>query len=451
MNPEFSYRTREKCVESIDNEVRDVAIIGGGITGSGIASLLAQNNISNTLLEMNDFASGTSSGSSKLIHGGLRYLAQGHLILTRHLLKERNYLLRSVNFVKKLDFDIIIDSHSWSGTEIRLGLFLYSLLGGGFKIPRMIRNKGTYPKEVKGYFRYHDAFTSDSELVIHNIVSAVRYGSECLNYARFTGMKKEGALSRIFFADSTTGKEHSFLARYIINCAGPWVREVADSLGVPQHGVFRLSKGVHLIFRKEDAPVKNAIAFRTHIDRRQMFIIPAGKVTIVGTTDTFTDRPDDFSVTSEDIDYIIKSSSRLLPKISEDKILASYAGIRPLFGSGKSPGEISRDFYIDVSGNVISVFGGKLTDYRNVARKAGKILAGISHMKIKTGGLPVIDYRRPKKIKGYDYFIDSECAMTPEDVYRRRTADSLFEPDFKAIEEEVTAAFQKREDLPSLH
>lgn len=448
MHPEFSYRTRANCVEALDDQIRDVAIIGGGITGSGIANLLAQNSISCTLLEMNDFSSGTSSGSSKLIHGGLRYLAQGHFILTRHLLKERNYLMKNVDFVKKLDFDIIIDDHSWSRTEIRFGLFLYSLLGGSFRIPRMIKNKGVYPPDVKGYFRYHDAFAMDSVLVIHNIVSAVMHGSECLNYARFMGSEKEGNLTRIFFTDSTTGKEHSFLARYVINCAGPWVKEIAGKLGVPEHGVFRLSKGVHLIFRKKDAPVKNAVAFRSRIDRRQMFIIPAGKVTIVGTTDTFTEKPDDFSVTPDDIDYIIKSASSLLPRISRDNMITSYAGIRPLFGNGDTPGEISRDFYIDVSGNVISIFGGKLTDYRNVARKAGKILARISGLKIMTSGLPVIDYRRPKRIKGYDYYIDRECAMTPEDLSRRRTAESLLDPGFRESEAKVTEVFRKREDMP---
>ncbi len=448
MGPEFSYATRKEGIASLDGQIRDVAIIGGGITGSGVANLLAQNNISTVLLEKKDFASGTSAGSSKLIHGGLRYLAQGHFILTRHLLKERNYLLRNAGFVNKLEFDILIDRHSWGRTSVGFGLFLYSILGGSLRLPRMIRNKGEYPPDVKGYFRYYDAYSVDSVLVIHNIVSAVKHGAQCINYAGFTGIVKENGFYRINFKDHTSGREHSFLARYVVNCAGPWVREVAGILGVPDHGIFRLSKGVHLIFRKKHANVKRAIAFRTHIDGRQMFVIPAGKVTIVGTTDTFTDDPDDFSVTGEDIHYIVESAKRLLPKITEKNVLTSYAGIRPLFGTGESPGEISRDFYIDVSGNIISIFGGKLTDYRNVARKACRLLSRISDLNIKTSGLPVIDYSRPEKIEGYGYYIDHECAITPEDVYRRRTASSLYDPEFSKTEEEIRKSFLARSDMP---
>lgn len=450
MAAEFSHKTRRATIDSLNGQVRDVAIIGGGITGSGIANLLAQNNISTVLIERSDFASGTSAGSSKLIHGGLRYLAQGHFMLTRHLLKERNYLLRNVNFVTKLDFDILIDSNSWGRREITFGLFLYNLLGGNFRIPRMIKNRGEYPSDVRGYFRYHDAYATDSVLVIHNIVSAVKHNAECLNYAEFTGFKKEGDFYRITFKDGTTGNEHSFTAKYIINCAGPWVKQIADKLGVRGKGTFRLSKGVHLIFRKEDAECRNAIAFRSHLDKRQMFVIPAGKVTIVGTTDTFTDSPDDFSVNPEDTKYIIESAKRILPEIKEDKVLTSYAGIRPLFGTGNSPGEISRDFYIDVSGRIISIFGGKLTDYRNVARKTGKVLSRISGLRIRTSGLPLVDYSRPDSISGYDYYIDNECAMTPEDICRRRTAASLYEPEFSKIEEEVLETFRRREDVPAL-
>lgn len=449
MDFEFSHRTRKKELESIDNTIADVTVIGGGITGSGIANLLAQNNVKVVLLEMNDFASGTSSGSSKLIHGGLRYLAQGHFMLTRHLLKERNYLMRNVDFVSKLDFDILIDRFSWSSRTIRFGLLLYSLLGGKIQLPRMIENTGEYPSDVKGYFRYHDAFAVDSILVIHNVVSAVKHGALCFNYSDFTGISDENGNYRIHFIDKISGKEHSFLSKHVINCAGPWVRNVANKLGIKDHGVFRLSRGVHLIFNKEVAGVPRAIAFRSHLDGRQMFVIPAGKVTVIGTTDTFTEDPDDFSVKKEDINYIVESAKRLLPEISADNVLTSYAGIRPLFGKGDTPGEISRDFYIDLSGNVISVYGGKLTDYRNVARKTCRMLAHNSSLKIKTKGLPLVDYRRPETITDYDYYINHECAMTPEDIYRRRTASSLFDPEFKRIEEEVKEVFSEVKELSS--
>lgn len=447
---DFSYITRKQELEKLDGTDVEFTIIGGGITGSGVASILAQNGISPVLLERADFASGTSSGSSKLIHGGLRYLAQGHLMLTRHLLKERNYLLKKVSFVKRLSFDILIDAYSWSRKEVRFGLFLYGLLGGNLRIPRMKRNSGKYPESVKGYFEYHDAYATDSVLVIHNIVSAVRHGAMCFNYTDASEFTKEGEYYRIKLVDRTSGREYSIRSRYIINCAGPWVKEVADSLGARSHGVFRLSKGVHLIFRKEDVPVQNAIAFRSKIDGRQMFVIPAGKVTIVGTTDTFVESPDDFSVTDEDIKYIVESTARLFPEISGNRILTSFAGIRPLFGTGDNPGEISRDFYISRDGNTVSVFGGKLTDYRNVARKVAKVISSVSGKSLKTSGLPLIDYRRPDAVSGFDYYIDNECALTPEDIYRRRTADSLYEPDFERIKEKIEDTFRKREDAPAI-
>ncbi len=450
-SPEFSYATRKKHLESLDGSTREFTVIGGGITGSGVAALLAQNGIQPVLLDRSDFSSGTSSGSSKLIHGGLRYLAQGEVMLTRHLLKERNYLLKNVNFVTPLNFDILIDDNSWSKREITLGLFLYNLLAGRIALPRMKRNAGKYPEHVKGYFTYYDAYATDSVLVIHNIVSAVRNGASCINYANVESIEEvDDGHYRITVEDRATGRKISFRSKYIVNCAGPWVKEVADMIGVPGKGVFRLSKGVHLIFRKEDCPAVNAIAFRSHIDRRQMFVIPAGKVTIIGTTDTFVDSPDDFSVTDEDIHYIISSSKRLYPDLTAEKVLTSYSGIRPLFGTGETPGEISRDFYISSRGHAVSVFGGKLTDYRNVARKVARAVSAVSGRGIRTKGLPVIDYRRPEVIDGYDYYIDHECALTPEDVYRRRTAVSLYEPEFESLKEGIIETFRRVEEIPEI-
>lgn len=442
----FSFLTRGEFLEGINGREVDFTVIGGGITGAGIANILAQNGLEPVLLESSDFASGTSSGSSKLIHGGLRYLAQGHLLLTRHLLKERNYLQKHVDFVQKLDFDILIDRYSWSSGKIRFGLFLYSILGGGFRIPKFKRNEGEYPPDVKGYFRYHDAYAVDSVLVMYNIVSSVNHGARCINYAAATSIVREGEFYRIEVRDMLSDHTYSFKSRYIINCAGPWVKTVADMLKVESEGIFRLSKGVHLIFRKSDVPVNRAIAFKSHIDGRQMFFIPAGKVTIVGTTDTFTDRPDDFSVNEEDIDYIIRSSERLFTGVSRKNITASYAGIRPLFGTGDTPGDISRDFFILRSYNTISVFGGKLTDYRNVARKVATLVSKMSGKSMKIRGLPAIDYKRPARLKNPEYFIEEECALTPEDVYRRRTADSLYMPDFEKRRDIVTERFNQAFD-----
>ncbi len=441
--PSFSYKEREQFIRSLSGGNVLVTIIGGGITGAGIANLLAQNGLKPVLLERSDFSSGTSSGSSKLIHGGLRYLAEGRIGLTRHLLKERNYMLKHLDIVKRMRFDILVDSYSWSRNTIRFGLFFYGLLGSSLRIPRMHENAGKYPQSVRGYFEYHDAFTIDSVLVIHNILSAVVKGARCINYAPVISLEKTGDNFLISFVDRLTGGVLSFRSRYIINSAGPWVRTVDDMISLSPKGRFRLSKGVHLVFRSEAVPIKNAVAFRTPVDGRQMFLIPAGKVTIAGTTDTFTDSPDDFSVEEQDRSYVMKSVEHIFPNVGRGDIVAEYSGIRPLFGEGKTPGEISRDFFISRYERSISVYGGKLTDYRNVARKVSREFERISGIQIKSKRLPEVFYRRPEgKIKP-SYFINHECAITPEDVYRRRTAYAILDPENQGVKEEIFSAFDR--------
>lgn len=425
---EFSPSTRNREILDIDNTEVNAVIIGGGITGAGVANILAQNSINPVLLEMNDFGSGTSSGSSKLIHGGLRYLAQGHFRLTKQLLAERNYLVKNTDFIHMLDFDILVDKYSWGKSKIRLGLFMYGLLGGGKKFPRFVRNSGKYNRSVTGYFTYNDAFGIDSVLVIHNVISAHMLGAHCLNYCKVKDIMEDRDQYTIKFVDKQNSKEHVLKTKYVINCGGPWANQISSKLGIPEDN-FRLSRGIHLIFKREDLPVDNCVVFRSHIDGRQMFLIPYEGVTIAGTTDSFVDSPDDFSIAEEDKDYIVKSTARLFPSINDRKIVSSYAGIRPLFGKGDTPGEVSRDFFVKSHNGFISVYGGKLTDYRNVARKVAVQFSRVSGIKIRTKGLPEIIYRRPKVIADPSYFIRHECAITPEDILRRRTAVSILDPD----------------------
>ena len=426
---EFSFRTRKEDFESAGGTKFDALIIGGGIIGAGVANLLAQNGVKALLVDKGDFASGTSSGSSKLIHGGLRYLAQGRILLTRDLLKERNYLMKNTDIVSRLDFDILMDEYSWKPYTIRLGLLMYNILGGKFRIPSMKENDGKYGPGVKGYFSYFDGMTDDSRLVIYNIVSAHNNGAICLNYASVTGLRKRGSEIVADLEDQINGGKSSVTADAVINCAGPWAEEVMKMYGVENDEKFRLSKGVHIIVSREDLPVDRAIAFRSHIDKRQMFVIPREEVVIIGTTDEFVDEPDDFSVPDEDVKYIIDSARRIFPSLSESMILTAYSGLRPLFGKGDSPGEVSRDFSIKSTGNFITVFGGKLTDYRSASRNVAEHYSRISGRKIRTKGLPRIDYRREKTENPYSYEIEYECAITFEDILRRREALSLYSRD----------------------
>jgi glycerol-3-phosphate dehydrogenase len=442
---EFSYRTRKIQLGEIAGKRARVLIVGGGIVGAGVANILAQNGLQPVLVERCDFASGTSSGSSKLIHGGLRYISQGRFLLVRDLLRERNYLLDKTDIVKKLNFDIVVDDYSWGSASIRAGLFLYGILGNGFSIPRRRRNTGKYPAGVRGYFSYWDGVTDDASLVIYNIVSAQRNGARCLNYTELKSISWTGGWFDVRLSDRFTGEERAMEADAVVNCAGPWAMKVAEMCGIVERGEFRLSKGVHIIVDRKIVPVSDAVVFRSHLDGRQMFVIPREKVVIIGTTDEFVDDPDDFSIPEEHTDYIVRSAARLFPSVTRESILTSYAGIRPLFGRGSSAGSVSREFSVSVHGRFISVFGGKLTDYRSASRRVASVLARVSGLKIRTKGMPVVDYAR-ESMDGnpYEYAIMHECAMTFEDIARRRFGLSIYSGDLGASERDrIYAALEK--------
>ncbi len=442
---EFSYRTRKLQLGEIAGTRVRVLIVGGGIVGAGVANILAQNGLQPVLVEKGDFASGTSSGSSKLIHGGLRYISQGKFMLVRELLRERNYLLRKTDLVKKLNFDIIVDDYSWGRASIRAGLLLYGILGSHPGMPRWNRNNGKYPDKVSGYFSYWDGVADDASLVIHNIASAQKNGARCLNYTELKAVSRNSRGFTARLADRFTGGEIAIEADAVVNCAGPWAMKVAEMCGITEGGEFRLSKGVHIVVARNVVPVQDAVVFRSHLDRRQMFVIPRGRVVIIGTTDEFVDRPDDFSIPEEHTDYIIRSAARLFPSVTHESILTSYAGIRPLFGRGKSAGSVSREFSVSVHGKFISVFGGKLTDYRSASRKVASVLARASGIKIRTKGLPVVDYvRQGIGDNPYDYSIMYECAMTFEDIARRRFGLSIYSEDLGESEKgKIEAALEK--------
>ena len=437
MDMEFSYKTRISDIEKIKGKQCDVLIVGGGITGAGIANILAANGLNVVLAEKGDFASGTSSGSSKLIHGGLRYLAQGEIMEVRSLLKERNYLTANTEIVKPMDFHILVDQYSWRKGTLRFGLYLYNLLSGKFSIPRFKENHGLYPETVRGYFVYNDSYTDDSLLVMSNIITAKMHGAVCLNYVEAVEFVTQDSGSQATLLDHTTGERFTVQPEVIINAAGPWAGELSSKLDLKlEHGL-KLSKGIHLVVPAEKIPVKNAIAFRTYIDKRQMFIIPRGEVVHIGTTDTFTSAPDDFTVTDDDIEYVVKSVAKLFPSLRKEDVITSFCGIRPLFGEGNDPGTVTRDFELRMKGNVLSILGGKITNYRTASRDAALKVSEMLGRAVKTKGLPIIEYKRPDMSlpERIEYEIYHECPVYTEDIMRRREAARIYTLDMgKSIE-----------------
>lgn len=429
MSDEFSFRTREAGLSEIEGSHCDVLVIGGGISGAGVANILSENGVDTILVEKGDFASGTSSGSSKLIHGGLRYLAQGEIREVRELLKERNYLLNHTDFVKPLNFHIIVDEYSWKKYTLRFGLFLYNLLAGKLSIPRFRKNTGEYPASVRGYFQYMDAYTDDSLLVIHNIVSAHRNGARCFNYVEAVRLDKSNSGYTVHLKDTLSGKDSVITADLVVNAAGPWASELLEKFNLKLDKPLQLSKGIHLVVPAEKIPISHAIAFRSHLDKRQMFIIPRGKVVHIGTTDTFVTEPDDFKINEVDVKYIVESVQALYPTLSRMDVVAAYAGLRPLFGSGDDPGKVSRDFEIVSTGRIVSLLGGKITNYRSASRKAVDRISTLLNRKIETSGLPKITYRRSASGGSIRDIIKHECPVTFEDIMRRRMAYRIYEPD----------------------
>lgn len=444
MENEFSFRTREKDIKRIASSQCDVLVIGGGITGAGVANILAENGVRTVLVERDDFASGTSSGSSKLIHGGLRYLAQGEVREVRELLKERDYLVRNTDIVSPLKFHIIVDEYSWKKITLRFGLFLYNLLSGKLKIPLYTRNQGKYPKSVQGYFEYMDAYTDDSRLVIYNVVSARRKGATCLNYVEALGLENSGETYTVNLQDTLTGTAFTIRPKVIVNAAGPWAGQLMKHLDIDLDTPFRLSKGIHLVIPASKIPVSEAIAFRSRIDRRQMFVIPRGDVVHVGTTDTFVNSPDDFTITNEDTEYIIRSVAALFPDVTADDVITAFAGIRPLFGSGDDPGKVSRDFEIKVEENTVNILGGKITNYRSAARKTAARIGSLLKIDMRTKGMPTIAYERPRGAELINHIIFNECPLKLEDIMRRREAYRIYELDRgKSKEEKVREEMEK--------
>ncbi len=424
---EFSFRTRNAEFKASDDRIFDVLVIGGGIIGAGICNALSQSGISTILVDMGDFASGTSSGSSKLIHGGLRYLAQGRIGLTRKLLKERNYLAKHTSLVKKSNFDILIGKGLFGKREIRFGLFLYRLLGGG-KASGFIRNTGKYPKSVDGYYTYVDCITDDARLTVRNIVEAHENGAVCLNYVKYVSSEETDNIHTSILRDQISGEQISVASRYIVNAAGPWVGSVSSGMQEVDKRI-RLSKGIHLILPSSALDQENAVVFKSQVDQRQMFLIPRDKVLILGTTDDFVDTPDNFDIKHRERLYILESSSFLSDRITVNNIIGEYAGIRTLFGEGDDPGKLSRDFSISVSGTTAAVVGGKVTDYRRVAHKVASIVSSSLSTGTVSHAAPEISDGIVSNSERISAAIMHECAVTEEDIIRRRTGTFYFDPE----------------------
>ncbi len=363
-------------------EVYDVAVIGGGINGVGIAADAAGRGLSVFLCEKDDLASHTSSASSKLIHGGLRYLEHYEFRLVREALTEREVLLaKAPHIVKPMRFVLPHRPHLRPAWMIRAGLFLYDHLGKREKLAgsNSLKFGASSPlkAEITKGFEYSDCWVDDARLVVLNAMAAREKGAHVHTQTRCVSARRNKGLWELNL-ERADGSLFSIRTKALVNAAGPWVAKfIKDDLKLDSPYGIRLIQGSHLIVPKlYDAP--NAFILQNE-DQRIVFTIPyMDQFTIIGTTDReYTGDPAKVSITEEETDYLLNVvNAHFKQQVSRSDILRTYSGVRPLCNDeSDNPSAVTRDYTLALSGApgeapLLSVFGGKLTTYRKLAESA---------------------------------------------------------------------------------
>ena len=374
--------------------VIDLLVIGGGINGAGIARDAAGRGLEVTLVERDDLASATSSWSSKLIHGGLRYLEQYEFRLVREALQEREVLLRlAPHIIRPLLFVLPHDASMRPTWMICAGLFLYDHLGGRITLPGSkavsfphLEFGAGFKPDFRSAFVYSDCRVDDSRLTAINAVSAREKGASIHTRTRFERARRVDGVWEAEVSDAS-GNRRQLRARALVNAAGPWVMDVLDRVeGDAIKGRVRLVKGSHIIVPKVHSQGHAWIL--QNPDKRVIFVIPyEGQFSLIGTTDVAVDDVESArAISADEVDYLVAAANRFLAKpIAKTDVVASYAGVRPLYDDGSdNPSEVTRDYVLKVDSvqspdgasrprheaPLLTVFGGKITTYRRLAEEA---------------------------------------------------------------------------------
>nr|WP_153317211.1 glycerol-3-phosphate dehydrogenase [Sinorhizobium medicae] len=368
-----------------EQAIFDVFVIGGGINGCGIARDAAGRGYSVALAEMNDFASGTSSGSTKLIHGGLRYLEYYEFRLVREALMEREVLwAMAPHVIWPMRF--VLPFHKGGPRPawlIRLGLFLYDHIGGRKRLPAtstldLTRDPAGVPLKrlFSKAFEYSDGWVDDARLVVLNARDAADRGARIMARTRVVSARRASGRWTIEIEDVTTGARETLGARMLVNAAGPWVdRILSEAVGKKDVRNVRLVQGSHIVLTKKFDDTR--AYFFQNPDGRIMFAIPyQNDFTLIGTTDhDFAGNPADVRISDAEIDYLCAAASEYFKDpVTRDDIVWTYSAVRPLYDDGASKAqEATRDYVLRVENGdapLLNVFGGKLTTYRRLAESA---------------------------------------------------------------------------------
>ncbi len=442
-NIKFSNFNRKEIVQKLSHGTFDLVVIGGGITGGGIALDAASRGLKVALVEKGDFASGTSSKSTKLIHGGLRYLKQFDFWLVKEVGSERaivHKLAPHLVLPEKMLLPLV-EGGSYGKWLTSIGLKVYDILAevSGNDKRKMLEKKEALilepllPKKIlKGAGYYAEYRTDDARLTLENIKTSLQYGAQALNYAKvldFIYVDKKVAGVKI--KDIVSGEEFNIKSKYVVSATGPWVDELRSLNNSKKGKRLHLTKGIHLVFPHEKLPVKQSVYFDVP-DGRMIFAIPRGKITYVGTTDTnYNHDKDNVEIDLADALYLISAVNNMFPMINLEMkdIESSWAGLRPLIHEeGKSTSELSRKDAIFTSDTgLISIAGGKLTGYRKMADRVINLIAnnmkedyGTELPDCLTVEIPLCGngFKKYKQVKKYIV-----------EVYKRIKADGFIEYD----------------------
>ncbi|MFT5953605.1 MAG: glycerol-3-phosphate dehydrogenase [Cyclobacteriaceae bacterium] len=381
----FDARYRAELIKTLDASSYDLIVIGGGVTGAGIVLDAATRGLKAVLIEQNDFASGTSSKSTKLVHGGLRYLKQFEIALVREVGMERAVVHKLAPHLVKPEKMLLplIEDGTFGKMLTSLGLMVYDVLAGVEKEDqrKMLTKEETLALEptlrediLEGGGIYAEYRTDDARLTVEILKTAAKLGADVINYAEATGFDYEnGQISAINWKDNLTGDNHTIKAHYTVSAAGPWVDEIREKNNSLQGKHLHPTKGVHIVVARDRFPIKQALYFDVP-DGRMLFAIPRDRITYIGTTDTdYFGDIDDVRTDLADVEYLVDGVNHIFPEVAlkVEDVESTWVGLRPLIQEeGKSASELSRkDEIFESETGLLSIAGGKLTGYRKMAER----------------------------------------------------------------------------------
>ncbi|HYR27766.1 MAG TPA: glycerol-3-phosphate dehydrogenase/oxidase [Thermoanaerobaculia bacterium] len=356
------------------SETKRIAVVGGGINGSGAAWELVRRGYEVTLFDKGVCGAQTSAATTKMVHGGLRYLEHMQFALVRESIRERTWLLEHLpELVKPLEIVLPLYADSpRSRATLKAGLLLYDSFAGRAKIERhrfrsvqeLTHVADLQPDGLRGAFSYWDAQVDDFALVRTVVASAIRDGATVRERTRVDALRREG---QEWIVRTDRGDESRF--DLVVNAAGPWMNELLAENAIRARYVLSLVRGSHIVLKRRVSDA--GLLLQSTTDKRVFFVLPWKGTTLVGTTEVVQKEPLDRVKASEDeIDYLVARFNRYLREpIGRDDVASTFAGVRPLVGRATNPSAIGRDFRVVRSGNLINVFGGKLTTFMALARK----------------------------------------------------------------------------------